>query len=149
MKRIILLAVFFTTAGLVNHASSQVSVNINIGAQPVWGPVGYNHVDYYYMPDIDVYYNVPQRQYVYLAGNRWIYSSGLPARCGNYDIYRAYKVVINEPRPYLRGDFYRNQYRNYRGWNGRQEIIRDSRDDRYRDARAHDRGRHRGWDKHH
>jgi hypothetical protein len=50
-------------------ASAQVRVNINIGSQPVWGPVGYDHVDYYYLPDIETYYYVPTRQFVYF--NKW------------------------------------------------------------------------------
>jgi hypothetical protein len=48
---------------------AQVRVNINIGSQPVWGPVGYDHVDYYYLPDIETYYYVPTRQFVYF--NKW------------------------------------------------------------------------------
>lgn len=43
----------------INNAKAQVSLNINIGSQPVWGPTGYDHVDYYYFPDIDAYYYVP------------------------------------------------------------------------------------------
>ena len=35
-----------------NFASAQVSVNVsfNVDAQPEWGPAGYDHVNYYYMP---------------------------------------------------------------------------------------------------
>lgn len=110
-----------------SDAQVSVGINVNIGSQPAWGPVGYDHVDYYYMPDIDVYYNVPQRQYIYLDGGRWMYSTALPMRCRNYDIYRGYKVVVNEPRPFMRNDFYREKYRNFRGYYGRQVVLRDGR----------------------
>jgi len=129
-----------------SNAQVSVGINVNIGAQPAWGPVGYDHVDYYYMPDIDVYYNVPQRQYIYLDGGRWIYSAGLPMRCRNYDIYRGYKVVVNEPRPFMRNDFYREKYRNFRGNYGRQVVLRDGRGWGKKDWDRRDRDRG-DWDR--
>src|SRR6266576_2862654 len=77
-----------------------VNINVNIGAQPQWGPVGYDHVDYYYMPDIDVYYYVPRQQFIYLNGGRWVFAAALPDRYRSYDMYRGYKVVVNDPEPY-------------------------------------------------
>ena len=50
-----------------NQSSAQVRINVNIGAQPLWGPIGYQHVDYYYLPDIESYYYVPTRQFIYLS----------------------------------------------------------------------------------
>ena len=137
-------------AGFIyNNASAQVrvNVNLNIGSQPAWGPTGYDYVDYYYMPDIDVYYNVPQRQYVYLDGGRWLFAASLPARYRNYDIYRGYKVVVNEPRPYLRAPYYRDRYAGYRGCYGKQTIIRDNRHyviKEYKGDRGHGNGNGHG-----
>lgn len=113
------------------QASSQVRfhVNLNIGSQPAWGPAGYDYVNYYYLPDIDVYYSVPQRQFIYLDRGRWVFSSYLPARYRSYDLNRGYKVVVNEPRPYLHADVYRNRYSHYKGWRGRQEL--NERNERY------------------
>jgi hypothetical protein len=108
-----------------------VKVNLNIGSQPTWGPVGYDHVDYYYMPDIDAYYYVPQRQFIYLEGGRWIFATSLPPQYRGYDMYHGYKVVVNEPRPYMHPDVYRVKYREYKGRSG-QPIIRDSHDERYK-----------------
>src|SRR5437868_15466532 len=112
MKKITLMVV--TLLGLIaftksSQAQVSIGVNINIGSQPVWGPVGYDHVDYYYLPDIDAYYYVPKQQYIYLDRGRWIFASALPMRFKNYDIYRSYKVVVNEPRPYLHPDVYRTK----------------------------------------
>jgi hypothetical protein len=146
MKKIILIATILF-AGLVStqtmQAQVRVGVNINIGSQPVWGPVGYDYVDYYYLPDIGVYYYVPRHQFIYLSGGRWIFSASLPGRYRDYDIYSGYKVVINEPRPYLRDNVFRERYSPYRGRRD-QVIIRDSRDERYH----HDNGNHNGWYKH-
>ena len=149
MKRLILLFVLTAGAGLVSR--SQVSINVNIGVQPVWGPVGYDYVEYYYMPDIEVYYDVPHGRYVYWDQGRWLFSAQLPARCRNYDIYNGYKVVINEPRAYLHFSDHRSRYGRYRGYYGRQVIIRNRPHHGYEGYRHYDdddryerRGRGRG-----
>jgi hypothetical protein len=112
-----------------NAARSQVSVsvNFNVETQPAWGPVGYDNVNYYYMPDIEAYYYVPRRQFIYLDGGQWIFAASLPARYHNYDLYRGYKVVVNEPRPYLHHDVYRERYGHYKGYYDYQESLRDHR----------------------
>ncbi len=129
-------------------AQIKLSLGLNIGTQPAWGPEGYDHAEYYYMPDIDAYYNVPQRQFIYMEGNRWITAGSLPPRYHNYNLYSGYKVVVNEPKPYLHADVYRNKYARYKGGRGpKQVVIRDSHDQRYknhdRDDRHDDRGHER------
>lgn len=142
----------FTAALLISctffkplYAQVRLNVGVNIGNQPEWGPVGYDHADYYYMPDIGVYYDVPAHQYIYLNNNTWVRTAYLPQRYQNYDIYHGYKVVVNQPSPWMHDDVYRTRYAGYRGRRD-QAIIRDSHDDRYRNH-WHDNGRHRGWDK--
>ncbi|HEV8285487.1 MAG TPA: hypothetical protein VGQ09_14330 [Chitinophagaceae bacterium] len=152
MKKSILFAAllfaFFVPAKNM-QAQISVGVNINIGSQPVWGPVGYDYVEYYYMPDIDVYYYVPRHQYVYLSNGRWIFSLALPVRYRYYNIYTGYKVVINEPRPYLHADVYRVKYAPYKGRKNSQVIIRNSNDPKYYVVKGHpkyghDNGNHNG-----
>lgn len=121
---------------LSSQSYAQVSVNVNIGSQPVWGPVGYDYVEYYYLPDLDVYYDVPRRQYVYLDGPTWVYRRSLPPRYAHYDVYHTYKVVVNEPTPWKRHTYYRTQYVKYKGRRD-QPFIRDSRDERYYVNRHH------------
>jgi hypothetical protein len=110
MKKLLLLAALGFTALLANPVKAQVSVNVNIGAQPTWGPSGYDHVDYYYLPEVESYYDVPSRNFIYLNGNRWVRTRHLPARYRGYDLQRGRKVVINSPRPYLHHQNYRSQY---------------------------------------
>jgi hypothetical protein len=131
MKKIIITAAIFFSCIAYQSAQAQISVNINIGSQPAWGPVGYDQADYYYMPDIDTYYDVPAHQYVYLENNSWVRRRSLPSRYSNYNLYNGYKVVVNEPQPWTRATVYRTKYANYRGRTG-QTIIRDSRDEKYR-----------------
>ena len=97
-------------------AKAQVSLSVNIGSQPQWGPRGYDHVDYYYLPDVDCYYDVPSRNYIYLEGGNWVHRGYLPARYRDYDLYGGRKVVINSRNPWLHHNTYRTRYvTNYRG----------------------------------
>jgi len=140
MKKIILISAIILSA-VCYKAEAQVSVNINIGSQPVWGPVGYDYVNYYYLPDLGVYYDVPRGLFVYFDYGRWNYGPALPASYGRYDLYHCYKVVINDRDPWMRNDYYRYHYGSYRG--RYQPVIRDSRDNRYFSGReGYDRGRY-------
>jgi hypothetical protein len=131
MKKVILKTLLAGALVLSIHAGTQaqVSVNINIGNQPAWGPTGYNHVDYYYLPDVESYYDVSTSQYIYQEGGRWIFARNLPARYRNYDLYSGYKVVVNRPKPYLNFNRDRVAYGRYKNWSGaRQPMLREHRD---------------------
>jgi len=138
MKKLILFAAVLMVSLLsINNVKAQVSLNVNIGQQPVWGPTGYDHVDYYYFPDIDAYYYVPTSQYIYSNGGRWVWVRSLPSQFRNFDLYKAYKVVVNEPKPYLRNNVYVAKYSKFKSYGGRQTIIRDSRDTKYYVVKGH------------
>jgi hypothetical protein len=127
-----LIAAVLLLGAFSTPASAQVSISFgfNVDRQPIWGPTGYDHVDFYYLPDIDVYYNVPQHRYYYSDRGRWRNSSSLPSRYRGFDLYHSYKVVVNEPTPYLNDQIYRDKYGSYKGHHD-QEVIRDSRDPKY------------------
>ncbi|TKB96078.1 hypothetical protein FA046_15080 [Pedobacter cryophilus] len=120
--------------------SAQVNINVNIGSQPLWGPVGYDHVDYYYLPDVESYYYVPTRQFVYQNNGNWIHATNLPSRYSGYNLYRGYKVVINQPRPYLYFNNHQVKYKKYKGYYGNQNAIRYSNDSRYYVVKGHPHG---------
>ncbi|NRT12682.1 hypothetical protein [Flavobacterium sp. 14A] len=105
---------------LVSSTSeAQVSVNVNIGRAPSWGPSGYNNVGYYYLPDIQAYYDIRASQFIYYGGRNWVRSRQLPRQYRNYDLYNGYKVVLNNYRgnsPYRYYNTHRKTYRvGYRG----------------------------------
>ena len=139
MKHLItaFIAISIITASSVSIAMAQVNVNVNIGAQPLWGPAGYDVVEYYYLPDLQMYYYVPSHQFVYLSGGNWLFASSLPARYRSYDLYSGYKVVINEPKPYLQFATHKVKYGNYKGAKGKQVVIRDSKDPKYFVVKGH------------
>lgn len=130
MKSSLLVLGLLVGTGLYQSSYAQVNVNINIGNQPVWGPTGYDYVNYYYLPDLDIYYNVPQQQWIYFDGGRWLTTTVLPSRYNNYDLYRMHKVVINDNQPYLRNAVYQKKYASFKGRYD-QQAIRDSRDSKY------------------
>jgi hypothetical protein len=77
MKRLILLILLCSSGLLCQTTTAQISFKINIGLQPIWGPVGYDHVEYYYLPEIETYYYVPTRQYTYMERGRWVTTSSV------------------------------------------------------------------------
>jgi hypothetical protein len=121
--------------GALSAASAQ-HLSINIGVQPIWGPVGYDHVEYYYLPDIDSYYYVPQHQFIYEEGGQWRRSASLPSRYGNYDLYNSHTVVVNDRNPYRHPQLYRDRYGSFKGARD-QQPIRDSRETRYFENKDH------------
>jgi hypothetical protein len=137
MKKFFLVLLVAAGSIISKPVTAQVSININIGSQPAWGPVGYDYVEYYYLPDIEAYYYVPRHQFVYLSNGRWIFATSLPSRYRSYNLYNGYKVVINEPRPYLSFSTHRVTYAKYKGNNGRQVIIRNSNDPKYYVVKGH------------
>jgi hypothetical protein len=130
MKKILFVAVLLIGSLTAKLADAQISFSLNIGSQPEWGPTGYDHADFYYMPDIDTYYDVPNHQYVYLNGNTWTRSGSLPPRYASYDVYHGYKAVINQPAPWRNAATYRAKYSAFKGRRN-QQVIRDSRDAHY------------------
>jgi hypothetical protein len=143
MKYVSLLIGTLLAAGI---AQAQLSINIgfNIEHQPVWGPAGYDQAEYYYLPDIEVYYSVTNRRFYYYERGQWIGRSSLPPRYRNYNLYSSYKVVVNEPNPYRNHTIYREKYHSYKGRHD-QQAIRDSRDSRYFVNRNHP--EHNNWKK--
>lgn len=138
MKKIIIAALIgVASIASTNYANAQVNVNVNIGSQPLWGPTGYDHVDYYYLPEVDSYYYVPGNQYVYKVNNTWVKRSTLPAQYRNVDLYRTYKVVMNGDKPYLKHPDHRVKYKSYKSSYNKQTPIRDSRDNKYKEAKSH------------
>ena len=95
-----------------SFSKAQVSVNVNIGAPPVWGPTVTTE-EYYYLPDIDSYYDIRQSQFIYLNNGGWIRSRSLPSRYRGYNLNTGYVVVLNDYHgrsPYTRYKSHKVKY---------------------------------------
>jgi len=170
MKKLLFLSALIAGSLSFNAAKAQIGVhlNVNLGPRPVYvepAPVVDN---YYYLPDAEAYYSVPEHVYYYQYGGRWISSPRLVGRYRDYDYSRMRHYAINEPRPYLRNDFYRARYSNARyvaggnrgfgnqsygrvynrGGNYRSEGHFDNRNFRGGNEGRHDNGNHNGWNRH-
>jgi hypothetical protein len=107
--KLLLPVIAFITGSL----QAQVSINVNLGNPPPWGPAGYTEVRYYYIPDIDSYYDVGTRQFIYINNGRWVRAASLPVVYRNYDLYNGYKVVVTDYRgatPYIHYKVHKHKY---------------------------------------
>lgn len=123
MKNVFYSLVLLAGMAFIQPAKAQIHVQVNIG-QPQWGPVGYAQAMFYYLPELDLYYDVANRNYTYYENGRWVSYRNLPRRYRHVDLYRTYKVVINSPRPWHNHRHYHDRYHRY-AHNYSQIAIRD------------------------
>lgn len=81
---------------LAGTLQAQVSVNVTIGTPPMWGPVGYTEVRYYYLPDVESYYDIQAGMFICFVEGEWVHRASLPSKYKGYDLYDGYKVVITD-----------------------------------------------------
>lgn len=124
MKKLIFIFIVGLSS-LNNITKAQINVNVNLGAQPQWGPSGYSHADYYYMPDIETYYSVPTKQFIYLNNGQWKFAPSLPARYSNYNLYNGYKVVLNDPEPYKSFKTHKVKYAKFKNQTAVQATLKN------------------------
>jgi len=132
-----LLTTMMVTAFLFNtetKAQFRVNLNVNIGGRPGWGIPGNYAGNYYYLPEIDCYYDIHQRQFIYFDGGRWLFASELPYQFRDYDLFRGFKVAINESKPYLHHQVYQERYSRYYNTYKRPLIYAQAHDG-YKDNR--------------
>lgn len=128
-----------------SYTQAQVSVNVNIGTPPAWGPAGYSDVRYYYLPDLETYYDVSTSNYVYLNNGQWVRARSLPSAYRNYDLYNEYKVVLTDyrgDRPY--DNFKSHKVKYGKGYKGKPQktIGQKPGKGNNKDKSHHDNGNH-------
>jgi len=131
---------------LANTAIAQISVNVNFGPPPLWGPVGYNEVRYYYLPDVEAYYDTRSTMFIYYGNGRWNRGASLPRRYRNYDLYSGYKVVMSGyhgETPY--DNFNEHKMKYARGYRGEmQRTVGERPEKRSSNTRSKSRGEDKG-----
>jgi hypothetical protein len=104
---------------LAGTLQGQISVNVHLGSPPQWGPADQPTARYYYLPDVEAYYDIQTSMFIYLNNGIWIRRAYLPPQYRNYDLYNGYKVVMTNYRgntPYTNFREYRTKYaKGYRG----------------------------------
>jgi hypothetical protein len=169
MKKLAILSAIALSGLIYNTADAQLRIHLglNFGVRPVVyqqapvvvqeqpvyddQPVVYNDSnddDYYYLPDVNAYYDVNQECYYYNDGDNWISAVYLPGSYRNYDWRSGRRYEIRGNRPYMHNDVYMSRY------NGREiaEWRHFNHDNRYGGGYRNDdhfnRDAYRGNDNH-
>lgn len=112
MKNIKLLIIAIMLA-TISTTQAQVSVNINLGTPPVWAPADRVETQYYYLPEIDSYYDVPSERFIYYNNGTWTRSTALPARYQGYNLRSGKVIYLTDYRgksPYVNHKSHKVKY---------------------------------------
>ncbi|QJX46950.1 hypothetical protein HMJ29_08390 [Hymenobacter taeanensis] len=108
--KLLLKSAFLLALGLLVYtepAQAQVQIQVGIN-QPYWGPPVPQGVQYYYIPEIDGYYDLYSQSYLFFdpVYGAWVSSPVLPRAYASYDPRFFHPVVIQyvgrQPWGYLR-----------------------------------------------
>ncbi|MDG2431695.1 hypothetical protein [Flavobacterium sp.] len=122
MKTLKLIAAGIILLGTTT-SNAQLSVNINVGT-PVQRIAPVVVTDYYYLPDIQTYYDVRHNQYIYQERGNWRRTAYLPVKYRNYNVRSGYRVAINDyhgNQPYR--NFNQDRTRYYKGYKGHHSQV--------------------------
>ncbi len=124
---IVMIFFFFLCFGSLNTFAQKVSVNVNFEL-PVWAPYyeNVNQVRYYYLPDIESYYDVRNREFIFMEDGEWMFGRTLPPAYRWFNLNNCFIVALDArvimpwrhfhyyvahyPRYYYR-TIYRDRYR--------------------------------------
>ena len=131
-----ILGVIFVTA-LTSVGNDSVQAQVVQYTNPAWAPAYYPGVRYYYIPDIETFYDLSNQDFVYLDNGQWLFSYGLPSIYSGFDLYSAYIIALNMdvfqpwmhfhlylsnyPRFYYRSLYRDSEIRNIRGFNENEQ----------------------------
>ena len=137
------LFVIFLTSCTTPTVAQRVEVGINFNL-PSWAPYYANAstVRYYYLPDIECYYDVMNREFIYMEDGEWMFGRSLPPIYAWFDLNNCFIVALNArvfepwrhfhyyvahyPRFYYRTvyrDIYRDRNRHLRGFNENERNV--------------------------
>ena len=82
---------------------------------PQWAPSYYGGTRYYYLPDIESYYDIYTREFIYLNRAQWIYSPYLPSIYPDYNLNNSFVVVVNSNmyQPWMHHQYYVSHFPRY------------------------------------
>lgn len=106
------------------------NVKVQAVAPPVWAKAAPANVNYYYLPDINTYYDAPSRVYIYEKEGKWVRTSTLPARYRDYNLATGQTVYLTDYKGNTPYTLYKVHKVKYKG----KEWKRN----------RHDNGKHKG-----
>lgn len=142
----LLISVFHVFAQPAAKVDKKYTKDIPVGIvkkAPVWAKAAPVNVNYYYLPDIGTYYDVPAQRYIYLNNGSWVRTSALPARYKGYNLYNSNPVYLTDYKgnsPYTLYKVHKVKYKGKGRWkadNHNKKEHKDHHDD-------HDHGKKHG-----
>jgi len=82
---------------------------------PQWAPPYYQGVRYYYLPDIETYYDINSQEFVYLYDGQWSFSRECPSVNHGFDLNNCFAVALDVTvfRPWMHHHYYVSHYPRY------------------------------------
>ncbi|MDP2887585.1 MAG: hypothetical protein Q8P34_01300 [Bacteroidota bacterium] len=82
---------------------------------PQWAPSYYGGTRYYYLPDIESYYDIYTGEFIFLNHAQWIYSPYLPNIYPDFNLNNSFIVVVNSNmyQPWMHHQYYISHFPRY------------------------------------
>ena len=102
----------FSSCDLYTYSTGSVQSRYD---NPAWAPPYSEGVRYYYLPDIEAYYDLSARQFVYLSNGRWYDSSQCPSIYAGFDLNNCFAIAldVNVYQPWMHHQYYVSHYPRY------------------------------------
>lgn len=126
------LNIFAQPAAKVDKKYGKDIPEIRVKAAPVWAKAAPVNVKYYYLPDIQTYYDVPAQRYIYLNNGSWVKASALPARYKGYNMYTSNPVYLTDYKgnsPYKLYKVHKVKYKGKGRWKSDHNDKRKHKND--------------------
>ena len=111
---LLLAAVILAAAQFSSCTAPYVSGTMQY-TNPAWAPAYAAGTRYYYLPDIETYYDLSSQDFVYLDNGQWQFSAGLPSMYNDYNLYSGFAVSLNNGvyQPWMHHHLYVSNYPRY------------------------------------
>ena len=116
--KLLLSAILFIAYGTIQAQAVEKTTTTTSTTMtlPDWGVAGSENARYYYIPDIDSYYDISSKNFVYMNNGQWTKSTDVPAAYKEVDLYDSYKVVLHDEEPFKEYDKVKVKYaKGYKG----------------------------------
>jgi len=113
---LLIMALGFSNCGTSYYGASGDDYYDNYyDYNPVWAPDYYAGTRYYYFPDIETYYDLATRNFVYLNNGRWLFARSLPSFYSTFNLRNAFVVIVDRSMydPWMHHQFYNSHYPRY------------------------------------
>lgn len=82
---------------------------------PQWAPSYSDGIRYYYLPDIESYYDIYTQEFIFLNHAQWIYSPYLPMIYPDFNLNNSFIVVVNSNiyQPWMHHQYYVSHFPRY------------------------------------